>query len=156
MLKPKQPTVVATPVSIRLVEIGIAPILIIQATLGIDVFIKNRNYAGFKYGNSNTSVYYRGNLIGQAPIPAGEINARSTQNISTIIDLEVGKVITNPNFLPDVLSGMLNFTSGSTMVGDVILVKVLKLHATTSVDCGVTVFIKTKNSTSSCASTIKI
>ena len=156
LLKPKQPVIVATPVSLKNIKFGIFPIVTLQVKLGIDVFIKNRNYAGFKYGNSSTSVYYRGIFVGQAPIPAGEIGARATQNISTVIDLEVDKVISNPCFLPDMLSGMMNLTSGSTMVGAVILLKIFKLHATSSVNCDITVFVKTMNSTSNCVSTIKI
>ena len=156
LLKPKQPVIVATPVSLKNIKFGIFPIVTLQVKLGIDVFIKNRNHAGFKYGNSSTSVYYRGTSVGQAQIPAGKIGARATQNISTVIDLEVDKVISNPGFLPDMLSGMMNLTSGSTMVGDVILLKIFKLHATSSVNCDITVFVKTRNSTSNCVSTIKI
>jgi len=91
----------------------------------------SRTRTGFEYGNTSTSMYYRGSLAGQAPIPAGKTTTRVTQNVSTVIDLEVDKVITNPGFFARyVVRDAELDTSGSTMVGDVILQKIFKLHAT--------------------------
>ncbi|ONK74771.1 uncharacterized protein A4U43_C03F9980 [Asparagus officinalis] len=156
LLKPKQPEVVATPVNLQHIEFGIFPIITLEVTLGIDVFIKNRNYAGLKYKNTSTTIYYRGNSVGEAPIPAGEIEARSTQNISTLIELEIDKMASNPSFLPDVMTGMLNMTSGSTVEGDAIILKIFKIHATSLVNCDITVFLKNRTNTANCFSTVKI
>ncbi|XP_008803236.2 uncharacterized protein LOC103716837 [Phoenix dactylifera] len=156
MFKPKQPEVVAKPVYLRNMEFGLLPVPTLNVSLGLDVFVKNQNRAGFKYDNTTTSIYYRGVLVGVASIEAGTIDARATDVIPTVADLQAGKIILNPSFLPDVVSGSLNFTSSSNLEGDVILLDIFKLHASTRVSCDISVFLMTSSISSTCHSKVKI
>ncbi|KAJ0983219.1 hypothetical protein J5N97_011474 [Dioscorea zingiberensis] len=117
MFKLKQPQVVATPVSLQSIDFTLLPVLKLHVTIGMEIDIKNPNYGGFKYDNSTTLVYYRGSLIAEALVAAGMIGARSTENVSTSVDIFVEDLAKNPLFLPDVFSGSLNLTSSSKVEG---------------------------------------
>lgn len=156
MFKPKQPQIVATPLILRSIKLELLPVPTLNISIGLDVFIRNPNYAGFKYHNATASIYYRGVLVGFVAIDAGIIHARATKNISTVMDLQAGKIISNPYFFPDIISGSLNLTSSSNQQGDAILLKIFKLHASTIVSCDISVFVMTKNVSSVCKANVRV
>ncbi|XP_039139934.1 uncharacterized protein LOC120277242 [Dioscorea cayenensis subsp. rotundata] len=156
IFKPKQPKIVATPVNLQSIDFVILPVLKLDVTIGMEIHIKNPNYAGFSYDNSTTLVYYRGSLIADAPVGAGTIGALSTDKLNTSVTILFDNFVTNSFFLTDVFSGHLNLTSSSKVEGKVLLLGIFKLHAETFVSCDITVFLRTMNSTFSCDSKIKI
>ncbi|KAM0952282.1 hypothetical protein DsansV1_C03g0034741 [Dioscorea sansibarensis] len=156
MFKPKQPKVVATPVNLRSIEFQILPVLKLDVTIGMQIHIKNPNYAGFSYDNLTALVYYRGSLVADAPVGTGTIRARSTDKLNTSVTILFDNFVTNSFFLTDLVSGHLNLTSSSKVEGKVLLLGIFKLHAKTFVSCDITLFLRTMNSSSRCDSKIKI
>ena len=76
LFKPKP--IIATVNSISLEEMNVGLNVArfnvdLNITLDIDVSIENPNMYGLKYSDSNAQVYYRGNFVGEVPLPAGEI-----------------------------------------------------------------------------------
>nr|CAD1819165.1 unnamed protein product [Ananas comosus var. bracteatus] len=120
LLKPKQPRIVATAVDVTNVELRTSPAIALNLTLGADIVVNNRNYAGFSYDDTTTLIFYHGVSVGVAPVAAGTIGARATERISSSVDVDVAKVVENGNFLFDILTGSLNFTSSSAIEGKVV------------------------------------
>uniref|UniRef100_A0A2N9GUH8 Late embryogenesis abundant protein LEA-2 subgroup domain-containing protein n=1 Tax=Fagus sylvatica TaxID=28930 RepID=A0A2N9GUH8_FAGSY len=48
----------------------------VNITLIADVSVKNPNAASFIYSNSTTTIYYHGEMVGEARIPSGKAKAR--------------------------------------------------------------------------------
>ncbi|EHA8591939.1 putative Late embryogenesis abundant protein [Cocos nucifera] len=156
IFKPKDPEVEVKPADLQHFDFGLFPSPSLNLTLGLDVGIKNPNDVGFQYDSTTTWIYYREVLIGQAPIEAGKIDARSTMNTSTVVVFQVENLISNQYFFRDILSGTLNFTASSSVEGKVILLKVIKIHVSVYVSCDLTIYLVNKTSEHHCRSHIKI
>ncbi|KAH0454481.1 hypothetical protein IEQ34_016405 [Dendrobium chrysotoxum] len=156
VLKPKKPVVVATPVGLDHIDFSLRPNVSLTLSIRMNISIKNPNYAGFKYKNSSASIFYGGDFVGETPIEAGIIHARSIKNISTVVNIIANKVIGNPKFFPDVFKGSLNMNSEMGMEGKVILLGIFKLHARTYSTCDITIFVWQGNSTANCNSKIEL
>lgn len=156
IFKPKPPVVIATPVSLLHFEFSLEPKVTLSVTMGVDVYLKNPNLAPFTYQNSVATVYYRDVCVGEAPIAAGRIGARATQDIGTPVELLVNKLVSHPNFLDDVTEGALNLISLSRTVGQATILGFVKLRAVITVKCYVKVFVSKDTITSKCISDIKI
>jgi len=156
IFKPKPPVVIATPVSLLHFEFSTAPKIILSVTLGVDVFLNNPNLAPFMYNESVATIYYRGVCVGEAPIAAGTIGVQATKDIGTPVELLVNRIISNPKFLSDVTNGVLTMISTSKTEGQATFLGFVKLHATITVDCYVSVFLWEATISSKCVSKIKI
>ncbi|KAK8942446.1 hypothetical protein KSP39_PZI009372 [Platanthera zijinensis] len=156
VLKPKQPKIVASPIGLDHIAFSLPPNPTLNISIRAAITIENPNYAGFQYRNSSATVFYRRNLIGDAPIEAGVIRARSTKNISTVINVDADKLMADSSFLPDVLRGSLNLTSTAIMEGKVILLGIFKIRATIYSSCDISIFVWEGTKTSICDSKIEL
>ncbi|KAK6920070.1 Late embryogenesis abundant protein, LEA_2 subgroup [Dillenia turbinata] len=106
-------------------------------TLLADVSVKNPNYVSFKYGNTTTSVYYRGTLVGEARNGPGESKARRTSQMNVTVDIIVNQVLSNPNIKTDYESGTVSMTS-YTRVGGKVKILFIKKHILVKMNCTIT------------------
>jgi hypothetical protein len=58
-----------------------------NATLTADVSIKNPNAAAFKFSQTETDVYYRGQTVSVAYAPAGRVGAHGSVRMNVTVDL---------------------------------------------------------------------
>ncbi|MBA0682071.1 hypothetical protein Goari_023823, partial [Gossypium aridum] len=79
--------------------------VLLNATLDVDLSIKNPNKVGFKYRDSNAQLNYRGQQIGEAPIPAGKISADQTVPMNLTLTVMADRLIYNSRFFSDVATG---------------------------------------------------
>lgn len=155
ILKPKQPKILAHDVIIQDFEYQVLPAFKLNVSLGLVVTIKNPNYGSFKYKNGTASVYYHEEDIAAVQMEDGEIPARGTKDISTSVLVIADKLILNPSFVADLLTGCFNFTSSSTIHGKASLFKIMKTHATAITDCNI-FFCLNQTTDSTCYSKMKI
>ncbi|XP_076899419.1 uncharacterized protein LOC143553282 [Bidens hawaiensis] len=155
LFKPKQPKITTQSVTLESFSTNVFDITDTNVTLGISLMINNPNYGGFTYENSTSYVTYRGDVVAVAPVMADTIPARGQHSVGTNV-LVIGKsLVTNPNFLMDLASNTLNFTSTTKLKGKAIVLKVIKKKATTYSSCDVSLHIIGKNATSDCKSEVK-
>ncbi|XP_073004942.1 uncharacterized protein [Typha latifolia] len=155
VFKPTTPEIVTSLVNVEYVDFRLLP-LAFNLTLGVEIVVKNRNFAGFEYGGSTTTVSYHGNYVGFAPMEAGMIHARRTETIHTSVQILASKVAASRFFPFDLASGGLNFTSSSSFGGKVIIVGLFKLHGWAEAVCYVRVQIFSGSRTSTCDSAFTI
>ncbi|XP_052181946.1 uncharacterized protein LOC127794739 [Diospyros lotus] len=153
ILKPKQPRIVTNEVTLEYIKW--VPLFDVNVTLGVKVTIDNRNYASYKYENSSARVSYRGNFVAEAPIQADKIPARGKHEVATTVKVIGENLISNPYFGPDLVSGCLNFTSSTTLHGEARVLKLLKVKATTTTTCDISIYVVAQNASSSCRSKVK-
>ncbi|KAL6851757.1 hypothetical protein ACP4OV_020321 [Aristida adscensionis] len=66
---------------------GIASPVAANATLVADLSIKNPNVASFRFSQSETDVYHRGQTVSVAYAPAGRVGADRTARMNVTLDL---------------------------------------------------------------------
>ncbi|KAD3336694.1 hypothetical protein R6Q59_028214 [Mikania micrantha] len=155
IFKPKQPEITTQSVTLESFSTNVFDVEDTNVTLGITITIKNPNYGGFKYENSTSYVTYHGDVVAMAPVTADTIPSRGQHNVGATV-LVIGKsLISNPNFLKDLATNTLNFTSTTTLKGKAIVLKLFKKKATTYSSCDVSLYILEKNATSYCKSKVK-
>ncbi|KAK9279205.1 hypothetical protein L1049_012883 [Liquidambar formosana] len=109
-----------------------------------DVSVKNPNVASFKHGNTTSSLYYRGTLVGEARGPPGQSKARRTTRMNITVDIITDRLTSNPNLKSDVGSGLLTMSSFSRVGGRVKIMKIIKRNVIVTMNCTTTVNISTQ------------
>ena len=156
VFRPRSPHVVATVVSTRLSDIRLVPPFALNLSFGVDVTVKNPNYAAFRYGDVVTGVTYHGAEVGQSVMPAGELGARATETVGAAVEVDAVKVVFTPDFLLDGLAGMLPFATTTTVAGKAMVLGTFKIRASSVVTCRVSTVPLTGESTSQCTSTVRV
>ncbi|KAF3320833.1 Late embryogenesis abundant protein [Carex littledalei] len=123
---------------------------------GVDVTVKNKNYAAFKIKRTNTTIYYHETLVGEASVDPRVVSARSTSTLNTTVDIDVATMMRSGSFLADMASGLLPFTSETKTTGKVIILNVFKLHATVDVLCNVRVSLIDSTTNTICNTTVHV
>ncbi|EPS68079.1 hypothetical protein M569_06698, partial [Genlisea aurea] len=109
-------------------------------TVVADVSVKNPNYGSFRYPITRTSIFYRGAVIGDARGPPGMSRSHETTRMNITVDVNVDRVMSQPDLGSDIGSGLM--TMGSfTRVGGRMEVLVLKKPVTITLNCTVTINI---------------
>ncbi|KAI3993742.1 hypothetical protein MKX01_002755 [Papaver californicum] len=109
----------------------------LNVTLSLDLSVKNPNKAGFKYGNGSSLLYYKGDVVGEAGIPAGEISPGETIGLNTTLAVLADRLITNSYVYSDIMSGMLPVRTFTRISGRVSVLKVFKHHMVSYSSCDI-------------------
>ncbi|KAF4367199.1 uncharacterized protein LOC115702083 [Cannabis sativa] len=112
-------------------------------SLTADVSVKNPNVASFKYSNTTTWLYYYGTVVGEAKGPPGRARPRRTMRMNITVDIIMGRIMSSPNFVADVASGLLSMNSYSRIPGRVKMLGI-KRHVVVMMNCTMTVSISSQ------------
>ncbi|XWS69526.1 hypothetical protein CRYUN_Cryun04dG0186600 [Craigia yunnanensis] len=158
VFKPKNPEITVYPQGLENIDFGLGGFSngTVNATVGMIVMIKNRNYGSFKFKNTTAFVNYRGGIVAEVPIQQSLVPEHGKLNISTSADIMVDRLISNPSFWGDVLAGSVNLTTEATVHGKVTVFKILKLHASVPSRCDISIFIQSKSVQSTCKTKLKL
>lgn len=110
----------------------------LNVSLDIDLSIKNPNKVGFKFQNTSALVYYKGVLVGEAPIPAGKISADETIGMNITLTILADRFLSNSGVFSDVLSGTLPLNTFARVSGKVSILKFIKVKVVSETSCDVT------------------
>nr|KYP67357.1 hypothetical protein KK1_013685 [Cajanus cajan] len=155
VFKPKDPDINLQSVKLEHFSLEVFPALALNVSLGTVVTVDNPNHGSFTYQNSTAYIYYRGNLVAEAPLHEDTIPARKDHNISTTVTIFVDaeKFQDLPN---DNERGVVEFTSTTTLVGKVkVLLDLFKIKATSYSICHLSLFVRDQSINSTCNSEIK-
>ncbi|KAK4792450.1 hypothetical protein SAY86_022885 [Trapa natans] len=125
-------------------------------TLKVVVTVDNPNYVGLEYWNSKVYLHYQGDVIAEVPIDHKLILARSKVNGTMEIEVYTDKLISNPSFWGGLSTGWLNLTSTETLHGKIIVMNILKMHATVSNMCNISIFMRTQKIKLICKSRMRL
>lgn len=136
--KARDPAVQVNAISLEDFHIGATSLNI---SLLLDLTVYNPNRASFKYTDSLTMLYYYGEQIGEAPIPAGNIDSQGTDYLSVLLTVGADRVLVNSNLPSDIANGILPLLATTRLSGIVRVLKVFKHHAVTTSDCDISIFV---------------
>lgn len=114
----------------------------LNVSLHTDITVKNPNRVGFRYSNSNAFLRYRGNDVGQVPVPAGEIGARDTRNLNLTLALMADRLISDSDFYSDVISGTVHFQTFIRLSGKVRIL--FNIHVVSYTTCDLDINVTTR------------
>ncbi|XP_002264899.3 uncharacterized protein LOC100253618 [Vitis vinifera] len=140
VFKAKDPVITVGSVSLKDLDFSLTP-LNINASLDVNVSVRNPNRVGFRYNNASALLNYDGSLVGEAPIPAGRIGARKTTGMNIVISLMADRLLLNPQLYSDVLSGSLPLSTYARISGKVSVLFV-KIKVVSTSTCNMTVDVK--------------
>ncbi|XWS13169.1 hypothetical protein CRYUN_Cryun36dG0014600 [Craigia yunnanensis] len=114
---------------------------LLNASLNVDLSIKNPNKVGFKYTDSAAQLNYRGQQVGEVPIPAGKISADETVPMNLTLTIMADRLVSDSKFFSDVSGGELPLNAFAKISGKVNVFKLFKIHVVSSTSCDFTVFL---------------
>ncbi|RDX69154.1 hypothetical protein CR513_51765, partial [Mucuna pruriens] len=105
VFKPKHPVTTVDSVKVEdfHMSLDIAKLKVdLNVTLGIDVSVENPNKVGFKYSDSTAYLNYRGQLIGDVPLSAGEISSGETKGFNLTLTIMADRLLSDSQLYSDV------------------------------------------------------
>ncbi|KAL3521584.1 hypothetical protein ACH5RR_019733 [Cinchona calisaya] len=103
--------------------------------------VKNANFGKYKYQNTNMTLYYRGNQVGEALIGKSSVGWRSTKKFNVVANLSSANIPPNSELGTDLNSGFLPLTSQAEMSGKVKLTFIFNKKKNTRMNCTMAVDI---------------
>ncbi|XP_010921236.1 late embryogenesis abundant protein At1g64065 [Elaeis guineensis] len=117
----------------------------LNVTLDLDLTATNPNHASFRYGDGSADLYYRGNVVGEAAIPPGEVAAGGSVRTEVLLTVMAGRLIGNSAVYADAISGSLPFTTTTEIPGRVTVLGVFKHHMVTYSTCNIVVNVRNRS-----------
>lgn len=108
--------------------------------------IKNTNWGPFKYDATAVYFTYQGVVVGQAFLPKGKANLKSTKKIDVGVNLSLNSANSagNPNLGTDLSSGVITVKSQGELRGKVTVMFMFKKRKTSVMDCSMTILVSTR------------
>ncbi|XP_057458950.1 uncharacterized protein LOC130749588 [Lotus japonicus] len=127
------------------VKLDIAKLRVdLNVTLDVNLSVKNPNKVGFKYSDSTAQLNYRGQQIGEVPIPAGEISSDQTKGFNLTLTIMADRLLSNSQLFSDVTSGTLPLNTFSRISGKVSIMGFIKVHVVSYTSCDIAVNISNR------------
>lgn len=136
VFKAKRPVITVNSVSLKNFDLNLDILRFrvnLNVTLDVHLSVKNPNRVGFRYTNSSALLRYRGEVVGEVPIPAGKINAGETSNMNLTLTLLADRLISNSNLYSDVIAGALPLSTSTRISGKVRIV--VPIHVVSYATC---------------------
>ncbi|KAL2330467.1 hypothetical protein Fmac_018048 [Flemingia macrophylla] len=143
VFKPKQPVTSVDAITIQDMSTGMDLFKMrinLNVTLEVDVSVKNTNKFGFRYFDGSATLNYRGELIGEAPIPNGEIAPQETNKVNFTLTVMADRFLSNSQVIRDAALGSLPLNAVVTINGEVFL-GFIKFHVGSTSSCDFTVML---------------
>ncbi|XP_058739850.1 uncharacterized protein LOC131612047 [Vicia villosa] len=147
VFKPKQVVSTVDSVEVHDMDMGFSVLTMsvnMNVTLDVSVSVKNPNVYGLKYYDGSAQINYRGQLIGEAPIPNGEISGGQTKVVNMTLTLMADRVLTNTRILSDVSLNTMPLNAFMRVSGEVNVLGLIKIHAKSISSCNFNLHISDK------------
>ncbi|KAL4606545.1 hypothetical protein ACB092_09G110600 [Castanea dentata] len=142
VFKPKRPVMSIDSMSVKDLDVSFDITkfkVYLNLTIDVDLSIKNPNKAGFKYSNSSAFLNYRGQVVGEVPLPADKISAGETKAMNVSLTLLADRLLSNSDIYSDVKSGVVPLNTYVRLPGKVNMLG-FKFHAVSTSSCDFTVY----------------
>uniref|UniRef100_A0A7N0RB38 Late embryogenesis abundant protein LEA-2 subgroup domain-containing protein n=1 Tax=Kalanchoe fedtschenkoi TaxID=63787 RepID=A0A7N0RB38_KALFE len=139
VLKPRHPVTTVDSVSLDDYNLSfdlltLRPLL--NLTLNLHVSVSNPNKVDFKYSRGGSALlYYKGQLVGDAPIPPGRISAGGTETIHMKLTVFADRLISNSDLVMDLGAGEIVFRSVTKLSGKAQMMHIIQFSLTSETSC---------------------
>ncbi|OIV91487.1 hypothetical protein TanjilG_02105 [Lupinus angustifolius] len=147
VFKAKHPVITVDSVTLKDLDVNLDILRLrvdLNVTLNVDASVKNPNKVGFKYSDSTALLNYRGKLIGEVPLPAGEISSDETKGFNLTLTIMADRLLSDSQVYSDFTSGTLPLNTFVRISGKVNVLGFIKVHVVSSSSCDFAVDISNK------------
>lgn len=147
VFKPKRAVTTVDTVSLKNLDFSVDVLRLrveLNVTLNLGLTVENPNKVGFRYKNSSALLNYRGQLVGEAPIPADEISAGETKPMNLTLTLLADRLLSDSQAYSDVVSGELPLNTYTKISGKVMLMNIFRIHVVSTSSCDLTLFVSNR------------
>ncbi|KAF9669014.1 hypothetical protein SADUNF_Sadunf14G0063400 [Salix dunnii] len=132
----KDPIIKMNDVTVTRLELtnGTIPKPGVNISLIADVSVKNPNLASFKYRTTTTTLYYHGQVVGEARNGPGHARARKTMRMNVTVDIILDRIMSNPSLNADFISGLLSMNAYTQVPGRMKIV-IVKRNIVVKMNC---------------------
>ncbi|XP_031261991.1 uncharacterized protein LOC116120187 [Pistacia vera] len=116
----------------------------INLTIAVSLTVENPNKVGMTYKDSAALLIYRGEQVGEAPIPAGKISADESVPMNVLMTVMADRFMSNSQTFNDVVAGSLPLSTNTKISGKVSIFNMIKVHVTSVSNCSFTVLISNR------------
>jgi Late embryogenesis abundant protein len=146
VLRPRHATTVVNSVRLSSLNASLnspSLLLSLNLTLSLGITAYNPNHASFRYGEGSAEMHYRGQLIGLAKIPPGEVEAEGSVNCVVDLTVMAGRLASEYSAAyADVMAGSMDITTETEIPGRVTVLGVFKHHMISYTSCQVGVGVR--------------
>ncbi|KAF7825380.1 late embryogenesis abundant protein [Senna tora] len=138
VFKAKRPVTAVDSVSVRDMDMSldIARLRVnLNVSLDVHISVTNPNKVGFRYSDSTALLNYRGQLIGEAPIPAGRISSGGTAAMNLTLTIMADRLLSTSQLFSDVTSGSLPLNTWIRISGRVSILGFIKVRVISTTSC---------------------
>ncbi|XP_010683422.2 uncharacterized protein LOC104898107 [Beta vulgaris subsp. vulgaris] len=148
VFKAKRPITSVNSVTLRDMDVSFDALAVkvrLNVSLDASISVKNPNKVGLKYTDSSALLDYRGEVVGQAPIPAGQISGGQTLPINLTLTVMADRFFSNSqSLISDLLSGTLPLSTRTRISGKVTILFV-KLHVVSYASCSLNISVSSRS-----------
>ncbi|KAL1195909.1 Late embryogenesis abundant protein [Cardamine amara subsp. amara] len=159
IFKPKRLITTFDSITVEHLQSSLDPVsvrFILNLTLHVNLSLKNPNHVGFSYDSSSALLNYKGQLIGEAPLPANRVGPEETQPINLTLTLMADRLLSESQLFNDLMVGVIPLNTFVKVSGKVRVLKIFKLKVQSSSSCDLAISVLNRNVTSqNCTSQIK-
>lgn len=156
VLKPKDPEISIQSFGFRKMQFTLYPNLTLNATLDMQVTVKNPNIGSFEYENTTTDINYHGDIVAKYSLGYRKVPAKGQVIHRTLMNVIGEKLVMNPYFMHDFGLGSFNFTSRSTRRGIVSVWNFIKFKGNIYTTCDISFITFGPKVISTCKSSLKV
>ncbi|XP_051125365.1 uncharacterized protein LOC127247532 [Andrographis paniculata] len=148
--KPKHPVTTVNSVSVADLDLSLDLTSGVKLNISLDagINVRNPNRVGFKYSDSTAYLRYRGKDVGEAPIAAGRVGARSSTDMNITLTVIADRLVSDRNFFSDAASGTLPFESFIKLDGKVRIL--FSFHVTAYATCDLQIHVFNRSVSQKC------
>ncbi|KAK7394916.1 hypothetical protein VNO78_15457 [Psophocarpus tetragonolobus] len=138
VFKPKHPITKVESINLQDMSMGMDLFnmrLVLNVTLDVDVSVNNTNVYGLMYYNSSATLNYRGQMVGEAPIPDGTLLSDETKDVRVTLVVMADRLVSHSGFTRDVASSVLPLNTLVKIFGQVYVLGLIKFHVASTLSC---------------------
>ncbi|KAL4572555.1 hypothetical protein LXL04_019335 [Taraxacum kok-saghyz] len=144
VFKAKKPVTTVNSVAIKDFDASInllPPRVSLNISLDLDISIKNPNKVGVKYRDSSAILLYKGQAVGEVPIPAGEIGSDDTTQMNLTLTIFADRLLTNSDVYTDVINGNLPVSTYTKISGKARILNLFNIRIVSVSSCDLNIDI---------------
>ncbi|GKD83173.1 late embryogenesis abundant protein, LEA-14 [Tanacetum coccineum] len=144
LFKPKKPVTRVNSIKIKHLDasVNLLPLRVsLNVSLGLDLSIKNPNKVRVKFRNSSAVILYKGQEIGDVPIPAGEIGSEGTMQMNLTLTVFADRLLTNMDVYGDVINGNLPVSTYTRITGRARILNLFNIRIVSVSSCDLNISI---------------
>ncbi|KAJ0088818.1 hypothetical protein Patl1_31626 [Pistacia atlantica] len=98
----------------------------LNLTVSVNLTVENPNKVGMKYKDSAALLIYRGEEVGEVPIPAGKVSGDETVHMVVFLTVMTDRFASNRQIFSDMVAGSLPLSTNTKISGKVSIFKMFK------------------------------